>query len=90
MYHFKLNKEDKKICIVKDENDKDEHEIEKEFKSIFIGHHNILTLTGYVVGGILIGRSIWQYLFNEVGLLYTIAIGAVIFAISGAHAREFF
>ena len=58
-------------------------------KEVFIGHHTVFSLIGYTVGGILVGRSIWQYSQEVLGLPYTILLGLLIFAVSGIISGQF-
>jgi hypothetical protein len=62
---------------------------EYEIKEIFIGHHTIFSMMGFIVGGILIGRSIWQYSSDSLGLPLTILLGIFIFTVSGYFSGQF-
>ncbi len=88
MVNIEPTKDKKGVCIKL--NSETDHDVAEEIKSAFRGRHNLLTLAGYIVGGILIGRSLWSYLSNELGLLLTIVIGIVILTLSAAHAGRFF
>ena len=58
-------------------------------KEVFIGHRTIFSLIGFTVGGILVGRSIWEYSKDVLGLPTTILLGLLIFTVSGIISREF-
>lgn len=88
MVNIEPTKDKKGVCIKLDS--ESEHDITKELKSVFHGRHNILTIPGYVVGGILVGRSLWEYSSTTLGLPITIGIGVVVLILSGAHAGKFF
>ena len=66
-----------------------EHPIDYKIKEVFVGHNTIFSLLGSVVGGILVGRSLWEYSKIYLGLPYTILIGLIIFAISGIVLHRF-
>ena len=65
------------------------HGLDYEMKSIFIGHRTVFSLLGFIVGGILVGRSIWHYLYESLPLYWVIIIGVVVFVVSGLILHEF-
>ena len=65
------------------------HEFGYTMKEIFIGKRTAFSILGFIVGGLLIGRSVWEYSFNYFGLPITILIGFVIFVLSGLSLHEF-
>ena len=58
-------------------------------KEIFIGKRTIFSIAGFIVGGIMVGRSVWEYSVQYIGLPLTIAVGMVIFVFSGLSLHEF-
>ena len=60
-----------------------------EMKEVFIGHRTIFSVMGFIVGGILIGRSLWEYTNNNYGLGITFLLGFIIFTLSGIILHEF-
>ncbi len=60
-----------------------------KFKEVFIGQKTFFTVGGFLVGSILIGRSLWEYGRNYIGVPATILLGIVIFIVSGVILRKF-
>ncbi len=58
-------------------------------KEILIGHRSFIALLGFIVGAHLAGRSLWEAIALEYGLLITGAIGVIIFLVSGLVLHEF-
>ncbi len=58
-------------------------------KEIFIGHRSIFALIGFIVGGVLVGRSVWEYLMTYFSLSVVIVIGFLVFLLSGLVLHEF-
>ena len=58
-------------------------------KEIFIGKRTIFSIAGFIVGGILVGRSVWEYSMQYLGLPLTIVVGLVVFVFSGLSLHEF-
>ncbi len=58
-------------------------------KEIFIGKRTIFSIAGFIVGGIMVGRSAWEYSMQYLGLPLTIIVGLVIFVFSGLSLHEF-
>jgi len=56
---------------------------------IFIGTKTIVAFLGFTIGGILVGRSIWEYGVNSMGLELTTLTGIVLFIVSGAILHKF-
>jgi hypothetical protein len=69
--------------------DYEEHSLEYEIKEIFIGERTLFSMLGLVVGGIMVGRSIFEYSHHSIGLPLTITIGIVIFTVSGIFLKKF-
>ncbi len=65
------------------------HSLNYEIKEVFVGHNTLLSLLGFVTGGILVGRSFWEYGKIYLGLPTTIIIGVIIFTISGIILKRF-
>jgi len=65
------------------------HELEYEMKEVFIGHRTIFSVLGFIIGGLLIARSIWEYLTQHFSLWAVILIGIIIFMFSGIILHEF-
>lgn len=91
MFKFRLHKsqkdpesgDEKKIQENKD-GDYDYH-----IREIFFGHHTIVTLIAFTVGGILVARSLFEVLLPTVGVMGTIAVGLLLFALGGYYAGSF-
>ena len=60
-----------------------------EVREIFIGLKTLIALLGFSVGSVLVGRSLWEYGNDLVGLLGTIVVGVAIFALSGMMLKKF-
>ncbi|MCK5608923.1 hypothetical protein KAR91_44025 [Candidatus Pacearchaeota archaeon] len=58
-------------------------------KEIFIGKRTIFSIAGFIVGGIMVGRSIWEYSVQYLDLPLTLLIGFLIFTFSGLALHEF-
>ena len=58
-------------------------------KEIFIGHRTVFSILGFIVGGLIVGRSIWEYLMRYFSLPVVILIGFLIFLVSGIVLHEF-
>jgi len=65
------------------------HDLGYEIKEVFIGHRTLFSVLGFIVGGLIVGRSIWEYLNTAFGLNITIVIGILIFILSGIVLHEF-
>lgn len=90
MFRFKIYKIRKGAKV--DELGSDEpHEGEYDYdvKQIFFGHHTLITLIGFTVGGILVGRALYEILVTEFGLLATIAAGLLLFVATGFYLGSF-
>jgi len=64
-------------------------ELREEVKQMFIGHHTIFSLVGLVVGGSLVGKTLWEWLVQLWGLPATFFIGMVVFIASGLVLHTF-
>lgn len=84
--HLKPRKSKKGVTFKIKEYD---HSLEYQVKEIFIGHNTLFSLLGFVVGGILVGRSFWEYGKLYLGLPLTTLIGVIIFTISGVVLNRF-
>ena len=60
-----------------------------EIDEIFLGRKTIFLLMAFTVGGILIGRTLWEYGKIHLGLPITMAAGFILFAVSGAMLGKF-
>ena len=58
-------------------------------KEIFIGKRTIFSIAGFIVGGIMVGRSAWEYSVKYLDLPLTLILGFIIFMISGLSLHEF-
>ena len=56
---------------------------------IFISTKTIVAFLGFSIGGVLVGRSIWEYGTQYLSLEYTLLIGMLIFIISGIILHKF-
>ncbi len=59
-----------------------------EIRELFVGHKTILSLMGVTIGGILVGRTLWEYGRIYMGLPATLLIGLVILMVSAIVTRE--
>ena len=66
------------------------HSLKYEMKEVFIGRNTLFSLLGFVIGGMLVARSFWEYGKIYLGLPITIAIGVIIFIISGIILGRFY
>ncbi|MBU1118305.1 hypothetical protein KKH43_00290 [Patescibacteria group bacterium] len=66
-----------------------EEKIGYEAKEVFVGNRTIFSVTGFVVGGILIGRSLWEYGNDYIGLPLTIVTGVLLILVSGVALGHF-
>lgn len=66
-----------------------EDELVYEVKEIIFGFKMLLSLLGFSVGSVLVGRSLWEYGMNSIGLDLTLLGGLIIFAISGMVLKKF-
>ena len=58
-------------------------------EQIFLGHHTIFTLLGLIIGGDLIGRTIYDYINTVSSPLLTLTLGLLIFTLSGILVGSF-
>jgi len=54
-------------------------EYDYHISQVFMGHHSIVTLVGFTVGGILVGRGLYEVLIRAVGVYGTIGIKSFIY-----------
>ncbi len=59
-------------------------------QNLFVGDHSTTIVLGFTVGGALLGRSIWQYLFDSIGLFNTTLLSFLIFVSSGFYMHKFY
>jgi hypothetical protein len=85
MFRFRLFKTRKDP----EPHEQDEEEYDYHISQVFLGHHSIITLVGFTVGGILVGRGLYEVLVQSVGVLGTILIGLVLFAATGLYIGSF-
>lgn len=91
MFRFRLYKT-RKQPEPKDDNEQDDTESQEydyHISQVFMGHHTIVTLAGFTVGGLLVGRGLYEILSTSVGVIGTIAIGLVLFAVTGLYIGSF-
>ena len=65
------------------------HQLGYGMKEIFIGKRTIFSILGFIVGGLVVGRSVWEYLMRYFSLPVVILIGIAIFTFSGIALHEF-
>lgn len=65
------------------------HRLGYTMKEIFIGKRTVFSILGFIVGGIIVGRSLWEYLMRYFSLPIVILIGFAIFVFSGITLHEF-
>jgi|AntRauTorckE6833_2_1112554.scaffolds.fasta_scaffold01800_3 hypothetical protein len=58
-------------------------------RELFVGHRTLYSLLGATIGGIFVGRSLWQISVNALGLGWTIVIGVVLFVFSSLVLHSF-
>lgn len=81
MLHLKLKR--------KKANKKSKDNLGHEIKEIFVGRQTVFSLLSFLVGSILVGRSLWEYGQIYLGLPATIFIGLGLFIIGGALSGIF-
>jgi len=67
---------------LRDEKGKVTHEV-------FIGTKTIVAWLGFTIGGILVGRSIWEYGIEYIGLELTTVAGVALFILTGTILHKF-
>jgi hypothetical protein len=60
------------------------------YENIFIGRHSTTIVVGFTIGGTIMARSVWQFLYQNFGLGYTMLAGFVIFFLSGIYMNQFY
>lgn len=65
------------------------HRLGYTMKEIFIGKRTVFSILGFIVGGIIVGRSLWEYLMHYFSIPIVILIGFAIFVFSGITLHEF-
>jgi len=56
---------------------------------IILSSETIIAFLGFTVGGVLVGRSLWEYGIIHLNLEYTLSIGLLVFIISGLILHKF-
>ena len=59
------------------------HQLGYGMKEVFIGKRTAFSILGFIVGGLVVGRSVWEYLMRYFSLPVVILIGFLIFIVSG-------
>ena len=68
---------------------KDHAHLNYEIKELFVGRRTLFSVVGFVIGGMLMGRTLWEYGRELIGLPLTFTIGCVLFLISGMVLHSF-
>ena len=89
MFRFRLFKTRKEPEPSSDERADEIEGYDYHISQIFLGHHSVITLVGFTVGGILVGRGLYELLVRAVGVYGTIGIGLVMFAATGLYIGSF-
>jgi len=63
--------------------------ISKEIKYVTTGTEIYLGVLGTSIGGILVGRTLWEWWRKAFGLQITLILGLAIFAITGIYLGRF-
>lgn len=58
-------------------------------QEVFLGTKTIIAFLGFTIGGILVGRSIWQYGIDYIGLEFTTLSGVILFILTGIILHKF-
>jgi hypothetical protein len=87
MIHFKV----KKTKTKKRHTDKhgEHHHLNYEIKKVFLSLNTIFTLVGFTVGGILMGRTLWEIFRVSMGLSWTFFVGFLLFGGAGLLSGKF-
>lgn len=86
MFRFRLFKTRKDP---EPEDQKADEEYDYHISQVFLGHHSIITLAGFTVGGILVGRGLYEVLVRSTGVWTTILLGLILFAATGLYIGSF-
>lgn len=86
MFRFRLFKT-RKDPEPGDQDGKEEYDY--HISQVFMGHHSIITLAGFTVGGILVGRGLYEVLIQSTDVWTTIGIGLLLFAATGLYIGSF-
>jgi hypothetical protein len=91
MLELKTKKSKNEIHVGMKQSHKKENSEEYHYhiKEIFVGHRTIISVIGFTVGGILVGRTIWEYSREYLGLPLTLMLGLALFAVSGLVSGQF-
>jgi len=55
----------------------------------FWGPHSIFSILAFVIGGILIGRTVWGIVHQSFGPIVTIVLGIILLSLGGIALHEF-
>ena len=58
-------------------------------RQIIVSTETIIAFLGFTVGGVMVGRSIWEYGIEHLTLEHTLIIGLLIFITSGLILHKF-
>lgn len=53
------------------------------------GPHSIFSVLCFVIGGMLVGRTVWEFTFKTLGPITTIVIGIILLSIGGIALHKF-
>lgn len=66
------------------------HEIKDEFvHEVFVGRKTLISVIMVVVGGVVVGRTVWEWLQLYLGLWPTLGIGLLLFISGGLIMHHF-
>lgn len=54
-----------------------------------MGKRHIFSMLGFTTAGVIVGRSIWEYLVIYTGLPLTLAVGLALFLFTGLMLHKF-
>jgi putative Mn2+ efflux pump MntP len=63
--------------------------VDNEVREVFLGHHTLFSVISFTVGGILIGETIKEYLYDLIGFHWTLAVGLILVVFSGTILHKF-
>lgn len=86
MFRFRLFKT-RKDPEPEDQDGQEEYDY--HISQVFMGHHSIITLAGFTVGGILVGRGLYEVLMQATDVWTTILVGLLLFAATGLYIGSF-
>jgi hypothetical protein len=89
VFRFRLFKTRKEPESADADYDNEATEYDYHISQVFMGHHSIVTLVGFTVGGILVGRGLYEVLIGSIGVYGTIGVGLMMFAATGLYIGSF-